>query len=151
MASAHNTQAVQKVTAPTTIEQDLEELSALLADSLTQTFTNTDTDLSSATQDTITFDTINEMFDQAAATLDQETKSYHEIYDSLNKKLDAHTCTLNYDSTHNPTPYVVPDSGATSSCAATDTALHPTGKKSIKTFKTPTGELAPATDKMVRD
>ena len=124
MTAAHNTQAVQKGAAPNTIEQDVVELAALLEDSLIQTSANTDTNLSSSTQETSAFNTINEMVDQAAATLDQETKSYHEIYDSLNKKLDAHTCTLNYNLTHNPTPYIVPGSGATSLYAATGTALH---------------------------
>ena len=130
-AAALNTLSVQKVAAPTTLDQDVAELTALLEDSLKQTSTNSDTNLSSPTpaQDTSVFDTTNEIFDQATMTLDQETESYNNIYDSLNKKLDTHTCTLNDNSTYDPTPYTVPTSGTTLSCAATGTAFHPTGKK----------------------
>ena len=119
-AATLNTQVFQKVTAPTTLDQDVAELTALLEDSLKQTSTNSDTNLSSPTpaQDTSVFDTTNEIFDQATMTLDQETESYNNIYDSLNKKLDTHTCTLNDNSTYDPTPHAVPDLGGPSSCAA---------------------------------
>jgi hypothetical protein len=148
-ASAHYTQAVQNEEAPTTIAQDVEELVALLEDSLTQTSTNATTEHSATTQEISTFDTINKMFDQATTTLDQEMKSYQEIYDSLAKKLDTHTSTLDYHPTQDTTKYVVPDPGAISSCSATCKGLQPTGKKSTKTFKVATGEQHPATDEML--